>query len=265
MSTDCATCPEPLAPVMPTCNVTLPDGTYTNATVTVENGCITAITTGLAPLYQPTNCCDSGGSGGSGIDGLDGPPGPAGAAATVAVGTVTTVAAGLPATVTNSGTSSAAVLDFQIPRGAAGADGADPSGVTNTTAGIEFTNGSLQTLPVTWPPVLTFDASVIDTAGITLTFTKDPTNGAMTATLNLATFVTDLNTSISSQVATATSAALATMDTALTWMETQIISLQKSALDAGGNPSFDLDLDGSGTTDPGGTPGVAPPPPHAHN
>lgn len=43
-----------------------------------------------------------------------------GDAATVAVGTVTTLAAGASATVVNSGTSDAAVLDFGIPRGAAG-------------------------------------------------------------------------------------------------------------------------------------------------
>lgn len=44
---------------------------------------------------------------------------PAGAAATIAAGDVTTIAAGQPAAVTNSGTSSAAVFDFDIPAGAA--------------------------------------------------------------------------------------------------------------------------------------------------
>jgi hypothetical protein len=55
--------------------------------------------------------------------GSAGPTGPAGAAATVSVGTVTTGAAGSAATVTNSGTASAAVLNFTIPQGAAGANG----------------------------------------------------------------------------------------------------------------------------------------------
>jgi hypothetical protein len=41
-----------------------------------------------------------------------------GAAATVSVGDVTTGAAGSPAVVTNSGTASAAILDFELPRGA---------------------------------------------------------------------------------------------------------------------------------------------------
>ena len=48
-----------------------------------------------------------------------------GAAATIAVGTTTTLDAGKDATVSNSGTSSAAVFNFGIPKGAKGDDG-DP-------------------------------------------------------------------------------------------------------------------------------------------
>ena len=55
--------------------------------------------------------------------GSAGPSGPAGAAATVTVGTVTTGLAGSAATVTNSGTANAAVLNFAIPQGAAGLNG----------------------------------------------------------------------------------------------------------------------------------------------
>ncbi len=49
-----------------------------------------------------------------------GSKGDKGDAATVAVGTVTTLPAGSQATVTNSGTTSAAVFDFGIPKGADG-------------------------------------------------------------------------------------------------------------------------------------------------
>lgn len=55
--------------------------------------------------------------------GSAGPTGPAGAAATVGIGTVTTGAAGSQASVTNSGTASAAVLNFTIPQGVAGTNG----------------------------------------------------------------------------------------------------------------------------------------------
>lgn len=59
-------------------------------------------------------------SGSAGPQGLNGAPG---TAATVAVGTVTTLVAGANASITNSGTSNQAVLNFNIPRGAKGDDG----------------------------------------------------------------------------------------------------------------------------------------------
>jgi len=54
----------------------------------------------------------------SGAPGAAGATGAAGAAATLAVGTVTTAIAGTAATVTNSGTSAAAVFNFVLPAGA---------------------------------------------------------------------------------------------------------------------------------------------------
>jgi hypothetical protein len=59
---------------------------------------------------------------------LQGEDGDNGTSATVSVGTVTTGAAGTSAAVTNAGTSSAAVLNFTIPRGATGAAGGYTSG-----------------------------------------------------------------------------------------------------------------------------------------
>ena len=68
---------------------------------------------------------------------MQGPPGEPGASATVTVGTVTTGEPGTDAVVINSGTESAAVLDFTIPRGATGAVGArgpqGPKGDTGET------------------------------------------------------------------------------------------------------------------------------------
>ena len=63
----------------------------------------------------------------AGAPGAAGTNGTNGAAATIAVGTTTTGAAGSSATVTNSGSSSAAVFDFTIPQGATGATGATGS------------------------------------------------------------------------------------------------------------------------------------------
>ncbi len=69
------------------------------------------------------------------VNGAVGATGPSGAAATVSVGTVTTGAAGSQVSVTNSGTASAAVLNFTIPQGAPGTGGGGGGG---GTSGIPF-------------------------------------------------------------------------------------------------------------------------------
>jgi hypothetical protein len=66
-----------------------------------------------------------------------GATGPAGNAATVAIGTVTT---GTPASVTNAGSSSEAVLDFVIPAGEVGQTG--PSGVISVSSPLTNTGSS---------------------------------------------------------------------------------------------------------------------------
>ena len=65
-----------------------------------------------------------------GPQGKQGATGAAGVAATIKVGTVTTGAAGTAAKVVNSGTTSAAVLDFTIPQGARGEKGEQGAGST---------------------------------------------------------------------------------------------------------------------------------------
>jgi len=71
----------------------------------------------------------------AGTAGTNGAPG---AAATVAVGTVQTGAAGTTASVLNSGTTSAAVLNFTIPRGDVGATGPAFSPPATTGSGSTF-------------------------------------------------------------------------------------------------------------------------------
>lgn len=65
----------------------------------------------------------TGATGPQGIQGQQGPQGEQGQAATITVGTVTTLPAGSQATVTNVGTSSAAIFNFGIPKGADGSGG----------------------------------------------------------------------------------------------------------------------------------------------
>lgn len=65
----------------------------------------------------------AGAPGAPGASGTNGTSGASGSAASVGVGTVSTGAPGSSASVTNSGTSFAATLNFTIPRGATGAAG----------------------------------------------------------------------------------------------------------------------------------------------
>jgi collagen type VII alpha len=67
-----------------------------------------------------------------------GPTGSTGTAATVMLGTVTTLAAGSAATVSNSGSAQAAVLNFGIPQGAMGASGSGSGSGSGSSTGTSF-------------------------------------------------------------------------------------------------------------------------------
>ena len=96
------------------------------AAATVEVGTTTIVAAGT--LAEVTNSGTSAAAvldftiprGAPGVAGRPGPPGTNGAAATVTIGAVSTGDAGTSAAVTNSGTASAAVLDFAIPKGDTG-------------------------------------------------------------------------------------------------------------------------------------------------
>lgn len=91
--------------------------------------------TGAAGAQGP-----QGPQGPQGVQGLQGLQGPAGNAATITIGSVTTSAPGTAAKVTNSGTSSAVVLDFVLPKGKDGADG----GVTVDDALSDASTNAIQ-------------------------------------------------------------------------------------------------------------------------
>lgn len=98
----------------------------------VSAGATRKATIADAAIVGPTG--PTGATGPVGATGPTGPTGATGAAATVAAGTTTTGAAGTSASVTNSGTSSAAVFNFTIPQGATGPTGpTGPTGLTGPT------------------------------------------------------------------------------------------------------------------------------------
>ena len=151
-----------------------------------------------------------GPAGNDGQDGAQGPqgdPGPAGAdgepgaAATIMVGSTTTGAAGTQASVTNSGTEYAAVLNFTIPRGAqgpqgpAGEDGArgpqgpageqgpqgpqGPAGESGVTALYELDNSITAIYHGGYMDVVNFSSTL--TAGDVVTVLLARENGNITA------------------------------------------------------------------------------------
>lgn len=95
---------------------------------------------------------DQGPQGPAGQDGAQGPAGQDGAAATIAVGTTTTGEAGTQASVTNSGSASAAVFNFTIPKGEKG-DKGEPG-----QAGTQINN--LAPLVVSTAPVAGDEESI---------------------------------------------------------------------------------------------------------
>lgn len=111
-----------------------------------------------------------------------------GQAATVAIGTVTTLAGGAAATVTNAGTSGAAVLNFGIPQGktyaatsatslAVGAG----SKVFTTQAGLAYLTGARVRVSSLGSPTNWMEG-VATYSGTTLTIAVDKTNGSGTFT-----------------------------------------------------------------------------------
>lgn len=126
-----------------TYTITFTDGNSTTFTVTNGNGISTiekTSTVGLVDTYTIT--FDNGNTETFTVtNGADGQDGQDGSAATVTVGTTTTGAAGTNASVTNSGTSSAAVLNFTIPRGADGQNGTNAE-ITGATATVDNNVGT---------------------------------------------------------------------------------------------------------------------------
>ncbi len=110
-----------------------------------------------------------GPAGPAGAEGPQGPAGPTGTAATITIGATTTLAAGQPATVINTGTSSAAVLEFGIPRGADGEGGEGGGGGVEWARGVmplEPPDGSRETF--TAPHVYAAESTAVKACGLQL-------------------------------------------------------------------------------------------------
>lgn len=121
------------------------------------NASVTNVGTSSAAVLNFT--IPKGAKGDTGATGAPGAPGSPGAAATVSVGTTTTGQPGTNASVTNSGTQSAAVLNFTIPKGDKG-DNGNPGSAATISVGTVTTLQPNQSAYVT--NVGTSSAAVFD-------------------------------------------------------------------------------------------------------
>ena len=123
----------------------------------------------------------------AGPQGPQGPTGATGAAATVSIGTTTTLDAGDDATVTNTGTSGAAVFNFGIPKGAKG-DTGPAGGITdiNSYTGA-VTTGDGITFDTSTGELSSYDFNLSNTGSINMNTLTLPTNvSAASGSINYA-------------------------------------------------------------------------------
>jgi len=124
----------------------------------------------------------TGAPGTAGATGATGAPGAAGAAATIAVGTVTALAPGATPTVTNAGTSAAAVLNFGFPTTQAVVKGTQATDGVNTSftiANSSITASSVVTVSYrnSVNEVISHAISAISAGSFTVQFAATPAAG----------------------------------------------------------------------------------------
>jgi hypothetical protein len=118
----------------------------THVIIVIVNDMADCCLTNLGCLQIPSSVVtETGQPGGQGAPGTP---------ATITLGSVTTGAPGTPVDITNSGTTSAAIFDFEIPEGAPGTNGTNASsllfsieGVNSTLSGWRTLLGSTPSLP----------------------------------------------------------------------------------------------------------------------
>ena len=129
-------------------------GEWSSATTYTQNEAVQYNGSAYVALQGNSNLIPSDNTSAWSVMTLKGDTGPAGAvgnAGTVTIGTTTTGSVGGIASVTNSGTSSEAVLNFTLPKGNTGAQGGTgntgPTGATGTTgASATIAIGTITTL-----------------------------------------------------------------------------------------------------------------------
>ena len=123
---------------------------------------------------------DTGPQGPQGEKGAQGPQGVKGETSTITIGTTTTLPAGSDATVTNTGTSTDAIFNFGIPRGADSGYTLPPATTTTLGGVIVGTNLSVQDDGTLSATDTTYNEATTSTAGLMSATDKTKINGLAT-------------------------------------------------------------------------------------
>lgn len=225
----CKDCQDVIPPVMPRCDVALADGVFANAVVTVDGGCIIRVEQGDPLLYQPDPCCQiAGGSGGSssGSAGLKGDKGDKGESASVSIGTVVTVSSDKPARVTNVGTKTNVILNFEIPQGASGADGNGDTGDDFDSGGLVIENGVVKEIPAGWLILTEFKGDEQDN-NFRFEPSLDKETGIMTLRVNAQGFYEKTMTAVGVAMAQR-DVKISELQNKLTSLETKVTALENA-------------------------------------
>jgi len=199
----------------------------------------------------------TGAQGPQGQPGATGPQGPAGAAgaagsaATIGVGTTTTGAPGSAASVSNSGTSSAAVFSFVIPEGQPGATGATGATGPQGPAGAQGPQGQPGATGATGPQ----GAAGPNSVGATTTTTLSGLLAGDGALVSVATIGAGLQFSggqlaVSGVVLTTTGQTIGGVKTFADALDLQVANLADAAtieVDAAAANKFEVTLGGNRT------------------
>lgn len=237
-SGDCENCAPPPEPILPKCDVTLPDGVYPNATVVVSEGCIIQVTGGSNRVYSPTiECCGPGGGGGGGGGGDPGGGGGGvcdcedGRDATITFEGVVLEDPGTNPSVTAYGGPFETHLQFHLPKPWPDPDdpGNTPIGLTIDEGDIQIEDGLITGVPSIWPPVMSLVAVSVD-IDISLTVEEsyvagDPT-GIWTITLDTTNFLNRIRNSWASAIATAVSDATTPLEQDIVDLRNDVADLQ---------------------------------------
>ena len=215
-------------PVMPRCDIPLNDGSFTNATVVVQGGCIIGVNSGELPVFEVDECCDDAGGGGGGgdCDCIDGKDGRDGVSPTISIGDVNTLSADSDPTVWATGSGSSVILNFGLPRcdcDSVGGGGCENGIVYDESGGLIIEEGCVTGYTPDWPPLLNLDFQVNAGSPQKVTFMVTKSSGTATVNADFTQLINDYQGQIN-----ALEQAIGVLESTILTLQSNVSSLQNT-------------------------------------